>query len=160
LGEYQAAHDGMVVTAANPSGANPWYWLLYWYDFTPNLGTGLRQSVWDAFAGLATYNLVLWTMPIELKGSFLVFGFLALFGAMRRRWLLSALFGPLPVLLAPKPPVAGEYYPLDFILGMALCDLWVLNQRTWRRTLSLGPALAVVAVALFALPPYLKPLSA
>src|SRR5260370_2086660 len=41
---------------------------------------------------------------------------------------------------------------LDFLFGMALCDLWTLNQRTWRRELPLAPALALIAVALFVVP--------
>jgi peptidoglycan/LPS O-acetylase OafA/YrhL len=120
----------------------------------------VRQATWDAFTGLAFYNEVLWTMPVEFKGSFLVYGFLALFGGLRRRWLLYVIVGGVALATAPPPAVDGEYFMLDFVLGMALCDLWVCNQRTWRKSLPLVPALVVVGVGLFALPLKLKPLSA
>jgi peptidoglycan/LPS O-acetylase OafA/YrhL len=161
LAEFRSQCDGTTLNpAAKFSATNPWYWLNYWYNFTPDFRTAFHQATWDAFSGLATYNLVLWTMPIELKGSFLVYGFLALFGGLRLRWLLYVVFGAITVALDPAPLVAGEYYMLDFILGMALCDVWVHNQRTWRKTIGLAPALVLVAVGLFALPLHLKPLSA
>ena len=99
----------------------------------------------------STYNLVLWTMPIELVGSFLVFGFLALFGSLRNRWILYATVGV--CLLA-----YDKSYYLDFLLGMALCDGWVYCQRTQRAALSLFPALLAIALGLFAIP--WKPLAA
>ena len=134
LAEFRSQCDGTTLNpAAKFSATNPWYWLNYWYNFTPDFRTAFHQATWDAFNGLATYNLVLWTMPIELKGSFLVYGFLALFGGLRLRWLLYVVFGAITVALDPAPLVAGEYYMLDFILGMALCDVWVHNQRTWRK---------------------------
>lgn len=163
LGEFLVAADGTTVEAVKAAGTgptNPWGWLLLWYDFAPDAGVALRQSVWDAFTGTASYNLVLWTMPIELAGSFLVFAFLALFGASRRRAVAYAMVAAVTVAFDAKSFLPGEFYLLDFLLGVALCDLWIMNQRTWRWTLPLVPAVALVAVGLFALPGSLKPLSA
>jgi peptidoglycan/LPS O-acetylase OafA/YrhL len=153
-------HHGQGITydpASRPGESN--HWLLMWYHFAPDLGTAVHQSLWGAFTGIATYNLVLWTMPIELVGSFLVYGFLALFGDSRNRWLLYAICAGVIFVRNDALPVAGSYYLLDFVLGMALCDLWVHNQRTWRKSLSLGPALGLVCVGFFIVAK-IKPLAA
>jgi peptidoglycan/LPS O-acetylase OafA/YrhL len=135
-----------------------YYLLMVWYNVSPDFFAALRESVWGAFTGVARYNSVLWTMPIELMGSFLVYGFLALFGGLRNRWLLYAIVGALAVVRDYPPSTAGAYFVLDFVLGMALCDLWVHNQRTWHKSLPLAPALVVVGLALLAVP--FKPLAA
>jgi peptidoglycan/LPS O-acetylase OafA/YrhL len=126
-------------------------WLTCFYNFSADYREALREGVGGAFLSPALYNPVLWTMPIELKGSFLVYGFLALFGGLRNRWLLYALLGGLLV-------IGKEFFFLEFVLGMALCEVWVHNQKVWRKALPLGPALAVAAVGLFAVP--WKPLTA
>jgi peptidoglycan/LPS O-acetylase OafA/YrhL len=120
-------------------------WLRNYYPFAPDGFAAVREGLWDAFRVGSRYNPVLWTMPIELVGSFLVFGFLALFGGVRNRWLLYAIGGGL--LFA-----RGEYHYLDFLLGVALCDLWAHNQRTWRKALPLMPALALIAAGVFLVP--------
>jgi peptidoglycan/LPS O-acetylase OafA/YrhL len=97
-------------------------------------------------------------MPIELTYSFLVYGFLALFGGLRNRWLLYAILVALAVVKDYPAPVSGAYFMLDFVLGMALCDLWTHNQRTWQLSLPLAPALGLVALAILAAP--FKPLTA
>src|SRR5262249_3070554 len=63
-------------------------WLALYYCFTPDFSAALQEAAWGAFTGVALYNLVLWTMPFELTGSFLVYGFLALFGSVRNRAIL------------------------------------------------------------------------
>jgi len=127
------------------------HWLVLWYNFTPDFLTALHQATWVAFTGLANYNLATWTMPIELIGSFLVYGFLALFGGMRKRWLLYAICCALIIVRDDPLPVAGTYNMLSFVLGMALCDLWMHNERNWRKSLPLGPALVLVCVSFFAI---------
>jgi peptidoglycan/LPS O-acetylase OafA/YrhL len=128
---------------APPGHSNKW--LAAYYDFAPDFASALREGTWGAFTTVANYNLVLWTMPIELTGSFLVYGFLALFGCLRNRWLLYALAGSL--LLAQ-----GHYYLVDFLLGMILCDVWVRNQQTGRKSLSPTPALGLIALGVFVMP--------
>jgi peptidoglycan/LPS O-acetylase OafA/YrhL len=117
-------------------------WLRGFYNFSPDLLLALRQGTWDAFVQGANYNLVLWTMPVELAGSFLVFAFLALFGRLRNRWLLYALCGT--VLLVQR-----HEFMFDFLIGMAASDLWAHNRRTWRRSLMLTPAVVLLAAGLF-----------
>jgi peptidoglycan/LPS O-acetylase OafA/YrhL len=90
-------------------------------------------------------------MPIELIGSFLVFGFLALFGGLRNRWLLYAAAGGILF-------VRDQVFYLDFVLGIALCDVWVRNQRGRRLVLPAVPAVLLIALALFLVPA--KPVAA
>jgi peptidoglycan/LPS O-acetylase OafA/YrhL len=120
-------------------------WLRACYNFPPEIVVALRQATWTAFTGYAVYNPVLWTMPIELTGSFLVFGFLAVFGCVRNRWLLYSICGG---LLAGH----GQDYMLDFLLGIAGCDLWVHNQKIWKKSLPPAPAVVLLALALFVVP--------
>ncbi len=138
-----------VDSRAGPGESNGW--LTHYYDFSPRLSSAACEAAWGAFSGTARYNLPLWTMQLELIGSFLVFGFLALFGKLRNRWLLYAVCGGLLF-------VTERYYLLDFVLGMGMCDLWVHNQRTWRRSLPAAPALVLNGVGLFLTP--WKPLAA
>jgi peptidoglycan/LPS O-acetylase OafA/YrhL len=131
----------------------------YWYNFPPNILTALYQGTWSAFTGPApTYNVVLWTMPVELVGSYLVYGFLALFGGMRLRGLLYVVVGAVLFARDASTPAPGTYGLIDFVLGMALCDLWIRNRRTWRWRLSLRAALVLIIVGLFAVK--VKPLAA
>jgi peptidoglycan/LPS O-acetylase OafA/YrhL len=120
-------------------------WLSSYYNVAPSLLSAVRESVWDAFTGVSQYNLPLYTMPTELAGSFLVYGFLALFGSLRNRWLLYGIVACVCVL-------GQRMFMLDFLMGIALCDLWRQNQQRCGRSLMLGPALALIAGAIFLLP--------
>ncbi len=64
-------------------------WLVNVWLFSPDIFEAMRSGIYDIFikSGSA-YNSVLWTMMFEFTGSFLVFGFLALFGNLKRRWVL------------------------------------------------------------------------
>jgi peptidoglycan/LPS O-acetylase OafA/YrhL len=82
----------------------------------------ISQTFWGVFVqgqyALApqqnSYTGVLWTMSIELIGSFLVFSFASLFGRLRNRWVFYLVSSVL---------FFNSYY-LAFILGMALADLY------------------------------------
>ena len=63
-------------------------------------------------------NTSLWTMPIELAGSFLIFAVLSLFGSFPRRGILYAVLAV----------VARGYY-LDFLCGIVLCDLYTRREK-------------------------------
>jgi peptidoglycan/LPS O-acetylase OafA/YrhL len=115
----------------------PHTWLGYFYTFSPHLGHALKECVWDTFFLRSTYNANLWTMSIELAGSFVVYNFLALFGTARNRWLLYAV-------LAGVFVYSKQLFLLDFLLGMMLCDAYMATQ-TWRHRL---PVLLAVPVAL------------
>jgi peptidoglycan/LPS O-acetylase OafA/YrhL len=126
-------------------------WLTAYYNFEPNFITAVQEGTWGAFVTTANYNLVLWTMPIELVGSLLVYAFLALFGSLRNRWLLYTI-------ACGYLWTSGQYYFMDFFLGMALADVWAHNRKTWGFSLSLWPALGIIALGLFIVP--WKPLTA
>lgn len=91
------------------------WWLGSYYQFEPNLWEAIKQALWGAFApgGNVNYNPVLWTMNFEMLGSFTVFGFLALFGKSRSRYLVYIV-----MLL-----VFIKSYYLAFIIGMILSDM-------------------------------------
>lgn len=101
---------------AAPITASSW-WLPVFWTFEPNFLIALKQSFWDCFFNWkqeGNYNLVLWTMQYEMKGSFLVFSFLALFGHLyiRRYLYFVAMF------------IFLDSYYLAFILGLFLSDLY------------------------------------
>jgi len=89
-------------------------WLSVQWTFTPQIEDAFINGIWGIFAtGQSAYNNVLWTMMTEFIGSFLVFGFLLLFGQSRHRRILY----PILILLT----MSG--WLLGFVLGMILADL-------------------------------------
>ncbi len=86
------------------------------YLSEPSLVNAIKEGVWGVYTAynqLSSYNAVLWTMEVELKGSFLSFAFLALFGDMKRRVLLY-----IPLIIY----FIDSYY-LAFVLGLLLSDI-------------------------------------
>jgi peptidoglycan/LPS O-acetylase OafA/YrhL len=115
-------------------------WLAAWWLGAAHLGDALKLGLYDVFVSQAhyeQYNNALWTMQIELIGSFLVFGFLALFGQIRRRWVV---YGLLAMLLW------RTYYPA-FLIGMALSD-WSAGEHRRGRRLSSPGGLWLIALGL------------
>ena len=107
----------------------PHQWLTFFYAFAPHFKDALRECFWDALFGpTALYNQNLWTLSVEFAGSFLVYGFLALAGNLRRRGLCYFVVGAVLVL-------TNHVLLLDFLAGMMLCDLYAANQA--RRRLAL-----------------------
>jgi peptidoglycan/LPS O-acetylase OafA/YrhL len=128
---------------ARPGAAN--HWLASHYNFAPSFPSALRDATYGAFTGMSLYNQVLYTMPDELVGSYLVFAFLALFGNVRNRGLLYAVAGGLCL-------VGNRWNLLDFVFGLALCDLWWQNQQRLRWDLPLRWALLLFALGVFVIP--------
>jgi peptidoglycan/LPS O-acetylase OafA/YrhL len=96
-------------------------WIGSLYNLRPSLWGAIKQSLWDVFMrydARTTYNVALWTMPIELAGSFFVYSFVALFGTMHRRWIVYLALAT--ILLAIR-----DVNMLDFLAGIALCDVFV-----------------------------------
>lgn len=57
-------------------------WFGNFFAFEPSLKNALRFSVFDVFFAYnydASYNSSLWTMPIELMGSYLIYSFIGIF---------------------------------------------------------------------------------
>ena len=98
------------------------------YRFPADLLAAVKEGCWGiyfAYDQRLSYNPVLWTMEVELKGSFLSFAFLALFGARVRRWFFYLVL----VLIFWK-----TYY-LSFVLGVGLSDLACSTEgkRLWQK---------------------------
>jgi len=89
----------------------------------------VREGAYGAlldFDPANTCNAALWTMSIELLGSFFVFAFLALFGRLQRRWLVYLAMSA--VLLLIKKP-----FIFDFLAGLVLCDYYVQHEKAQGR---------------------------
>ena len=108
-------HFGLYYNAEAAAITHSEWWLGSYYQFEPSLWGAVKQALWESFApgGSVSYNPVLWTMNFEMLGSFTVFGFLALFGKSRSRFLVYL------VLLL----VFVKSYYLSFVIGMLFSDL-------------------------------------
>jgi peptidoglycan/LPS O-acetylase OafA/YrhL len=96
-------------------------WLPTFYAFEPSLTQAIKSAVWDSFFDFnrdVTYNTVLWTMEPEFFGSVFLFGFLSLLGNKNIRWFVY------PIIIFVL--FFREHYWLNaFVIGIALCDLYV-----------------------------------
>jgi peptidoglycan/LPS O-acetylase OafA/YrhL len=106
----------------------PGAWLFHWFLLDRTFTDALREGAYGTFFSFdwnRTLNSSLWTMPWELGGSFIVFSLLALFGSIQRRFLIYGLVA------------IGLYatvWPLlvDFVAGLALCDLFTRHEQRFR----------------------------
>jgi peptidoglycan/LPS O-acetylase OafA/YrhL len=89
-------------------------WLEGFWNFDASLMEVLKQGFIGTYLnGTFEYNPVLWTIACEFIGSFLVFGFLAIFGKNKKRgWVYAFL-----ILFL------FQTYYLAFILGVLLSDV-------------------------------------
>ncbi len=95
------------------------WWSQFWHNDW-NLWQSLRYGFYEALtspSGPETLNPVLWTLQVELLGSFLVYTILALFGHLPQRWIVYTIAGWW---------LAKTYY-LSFIIGLVLADLLSLG---------------------------------
>lgn len=120
-------------------------WLGSFYTQPPGMFSWLKFSLYDVFFrydGATSYDMVLWTMPIELLGSFVVLGILALSGTSRRtRLFFYALIGFL--CLRERSAV------LSFVYGLLLAEMAVspaFRQFCGRRWAGALGLLAIVIV--------------
>lgn len=124
-------------------------WIGQFYTFAPDIWAALAEGAYGAFfwfAPVTSYNRVLWTIALELQGSFLVFAFLALFVKARRRW---------PFELAALALMWNTQF-FGFVLGMCLARIYVERDHwsTWvqrvlesRVVLTLSSALGIWLLA-------------
>jgi peptidoglycan/LPS O-acetylase OafA/YrhL len=88
------------------------WWLPTIGGFDLDIWLMLKTTLWNVFfTGNNAYLTVLWTMSIEMYGSFLVFAILLLFGQMRSRGIIYG--------------VICIYFHLAFLMGIVLSDLMV-----------------------------------
>ena len=98
-------------------------WLTSFWKFQPDFMDSLRQAfIGTFFSNSFDYNIVLWTIAREFVGSFLIFGFLAIFGKAKNRYW--AYIAAILVFL--------QTYYLAFVLGMMLSD-FIAHERTLLR---------------------------
>ncbi|MEM9327170.1 MAG: acyltransferase [Bacteroidota bacterium] len=93
-------------------------WHRQFYGFDPDFWLAVRSGLWDAFFDFSfyrTYNPSLWTMKVELYGSFLCFALLGLTRGHRMRWIIYLALVIWTVLSAKFPL-------LSFLLGFFLSD--------------------------------------
>lgn len=84
------------------------------FNFAPTLWSALYDATIGVLVnGSTQYNPVLWTMPVEFIGSFVLFGFLTLVGGLRYRWIFY---------IASVVLLNHSYYTC-FILGAVLADI-------------------------------------
>ena len=111
-------------------GPNPsaHWWLNIFYNFKPSFRVALKDCFWTTFFGNGSlYNQNLWTMPVELQGSFLVYTFAVLFGKLRNRWLVYSAVSFILIC-------TNQMFMLNFVLGALLADAFVwAEKREWRR---------------------------
>ena len=113
------------VTAAAALGSESHQWFSRFYTFLPNFREALKEGtyrVYFDYRSSHSYNAVLWTMGVELYGSLFVLAFLALFGGLRRRWLVYCIVA---VILHAHWP-----YTMNFLVGLAMCDFYVRYRRS------------------------------
>lgn len=141
---YAALKAGLFDLAPLAARSGSW-WIGSHFHQTPDLLTALQQGLYDYFFGgdvpaPQSYNSPLWTITTEFKASFLVFGLIALFGALRHRWIVYAVCGF----------VLRDTWFLAFVLGVALCDLYTWTRaQAWLAKVPLVARLACVAAAVF-----------
>jgi peptidoglycan/LPS O-acetylase OafA/YrhL len=128
------------LAAAETMGRDSEHWLSHFYTFRPSLGEALKEGTYRVYLDYRSshsYNTVLWTMGVELYGSLFVFGFLSLFGGLRRRWLAYCLVA---VILHAHWP-----YTMNFLVGLALCDCYVRARRS-QPNLEFGAVAGTIAM--------------
>jgi peptidoglycan/LPS O-acetylase OafA/YrhL len=113
-------------SVAEPTGGvNDPRWLARWYQLDMGFGEAFYQGSYGIFFNLdmtRTLNPVVWSMPVELQGSFAIFAFLVLCGNVRRRpWIYA--------ILAVWFIATKSYFFFDFLVGVAACDAWTTLQR-------------------------------
>ncbi len=111
-------------------------WLENFWPRAVSLGEALYYGVYGIIAGDSSPGLLnnaLWTMKIEFFGSMLVFGFLALFGKLRHRWIAYLVLAV----------VSWDSYYLAFVLGIALCDF---SATGWSPKALAWPAVVMLTV--------------
>ncbi|MFJ3428865.1 acyltransferase [Pseudomonas fragi] len=99
----------VIVLLAPPQNLSPWFYNQL--VNTPNFFDSIKSGVIDAFfLGKSNYNNVLWTMSIELSGSFLIYLFMYLNNHINKT-ISSALFLATIILIAPiSTKYAGGFF--------------------------------------------------
>lgn len=84
------------------------------WKFNPSLSDAIREGFYGIFTGTSSsYNIALWTIAYEIKGTYLVLAILSLLGNYRKRYIVYFL----SILIFRNSFFAA------FIIGLLLSDL-------------------------------------
>lgn len=118
-------------------------WLTGFYNFPPDLFTSVKFGVYDVYlnnAGAASYNPILWTMPIELFGSFVVFSICALVLHLKKRMIFLGFIFAYFV-------VTKNIFYLPFLCGIVIAICYHHREKTiFKRINLLLPLLILLAI--------------
>lgn len=136
------------IPAGMASGSE--HWLATFYGFAPRVGDLLQFSFWRVYvdpSALTSYNSSLWTMPVEMQGSIIVFAVLLAVGRGR----VSRLIGH-ALFLAVTCWLASPFFAMA--AGMAIADFAQIDAhrrlKAWRFAPALSWLLLLGAVVLAA----------
>ncbi|MGZ5780891.1 MAG: acyltransferase family protein [Burkholderiaceae bacterium] len=110
---YLILKSALVAHVQAAATTNSYWWLATLYQFTPSFTDMAVESIYGVYQYSVNYNPALWTMRIELLGSFMVFGILMVCRPVRLRmvaYLIISLF------------FFSPYY-FCFIVGMFFYDI-------------------------------------
>ena len=100
-----------------PTPVEPYRWFQHFYNFDASLWDAIRCSTYDVFVKFnqdISYNPVLWSMHIELFGSFMIYGYLWLFRSTEKvHWALA--LAATAILFVFKPFYAC--FPMGYLLA-------------------------------------------
>jgi peptidoglycan/LPS O-acetylase OafA/YrhL len=118
-------------------------WLFRWFRLDRSLADAVSEGAYGTFFHFEfkrTLNPNLWTMPIEWAGSLIVFSLLALCGWLQRRFFVYAIVAIIFYAI-------GWLFLVDFVAGLALCDVFTRCERSdWETWLSpVWPTAALLA---------------
>lgn len=120
-------------------------WLANFYAFTPDLFDSIKFGLYDVFVhrdASRSYNPILWTMPIELYGSFVIFAVCALLMHLKKR---SFFVGALLLYFV----LTRNIYYLSFICGLVIALCYHHRDKPVFRKLNLVLPLLLVAVVYY-----------
>ncbi|APG04975.1 hypothetical protein BJI69_14450 [Luteibacter rhizovicinus DSM 16549] len=121
-------------TVASMTGSS---WLAQFWNFTPTVIDALQEAAYRAIlTGDSRYVTILWTMKIELIGSFIVFGYAPI---APRGMLAVPLFAVVMLVIAAVVPTSWPLYG-GFLAGVHLARMEAQQPR-WRVALAVALAL-------------------
>jgi peptidoglycan/LPS O-acetylase OafA/YrhL len=114
---YVVKLSGYVFSAPAAIITKSVWWLPTIGGFDLDIWLMLKTTLWNVFfIGNNSYITVLWTMSMEIYGSFLVFAILLLFGQMRSRGFIYGIISIYFVFMS-------QPFHLAFVIGIVLSDL-------------------------------------
>ncbi len=121
--------------------SNSYWWLATLYVFEPDFLGMVRESLFEVYRFDTAYNPALWTMRIELLGSFMVFAILACCRSALSRLIAYVVFA----LFFFSP------YYFCFIAGMFFYDIrhWSARERAANGFVSGGLTAALLVAGFF-----------